>query len=320
MEEKESSWVSLFGKVGANLALGTGALYTLGVAVTAIHLNRFHVFDISLTQVTYLLTGAVCAFYVAIRISVAFIWRNRVRLLDELNEKRGDIEAQLKKLKIFSWLFEKSKLSVEKVLKCAFWIIMVVIIGIAAWGFVITLDLNCIMNENDSTFISLLINRVVLQGLALETLFVGWFYVQSVFKGLDSLRSFWRVILLLLVAADVIFYSFAIQPLVRPGFGGGEVHIVEIVTDSSWVDKLLAMSTDSTSLSNSDKASCCIHELDSLEFYLLHAAPQAYYLTRTYTLDYTNYKKWRFKEIIYHENVFRIKRDLVQVVEVRERY
>ena len=84
-----------------NLAISAATLYALGVIVTAIHLSRFGVFDLTLAKVTYLLAGGVCTFYVVIRLSIAVLLVNFKVFMTTIKDAEKTIHNELKEKIVF---------------------------------------------------------------------------------------------------------------------------------------------------------------------------------------------------------------------------
>ena len=281
-----------------SVALLAGGVYVLGVLVTAIHLSRFAVFDLVLARVTYVFAGAVCAFYLLLRLSLAIAVVDLGVIRKVLSEAQQAIYHSLNQTRVFRLVDRIAGLPVLRWLLRAYTaegvarhVVYLISLGAIALVLVMYLEVFDFSGTGLTIGVAVTFPPVVAFLMLGEVAYVLWCYFLPTFRTTRPLLAFWIVVLSFLVAADVGFYALVFHPLVKPSFGGGNVYRVPLPTAN--LESLKDLLGEPRAREQ------------MMELILLHAAGESYYFTDRYERDYTSD---RFDDIIQHGNILRIDR------------
>ena len=260
-------------------ALAVAVMYTLGVIVTATHLSRFGVFDLELAKVAYLLAGGVCLFYLLVRLGLAVFIIDFKVILTAIAGAEHAIHQNLSDTRPFKLLAAASSWPILKTLIGHFGpqriadqiikLILLVTLGLIVYVYLTLFELSKI----DISWQEAAEIRPFVAGLLfIQLAYIIWLYFFRSFKATKLLRWFWNFAFAFFLIADIGFYSLVLHPLVKSSFGGGNVRPVAVFVGEQ--NQSLRNFLGITAVP------------DSGQFYLLHTAGSAYYLTDTFELDY----------------------------------
>ena len=291
------------GEMQKNATFMAGAFYVLGVLVTSIHISRFAVFDLDLAKLNYALAGAVCFLYLLLKFIIAVLIVDRAFIRRMIVDAQLAVQERLERMVIFrliNWImqwkiirFFVHRFTAESIARqlISLVVVLTAVFIILVYSTIFSSEkINItIHNLNDfgnfPPFIALLFGG--------QIAYILWCYLLPVFKSSRSIFRFWMAALLFLLAADVTFYSLALYPLVKPSFGGGSVYAVTLPQESKGILENFA-------------------KLESNKITLVHVAGEAYYLTESYNIDYTN-SLW---DIIQYKSVIRVDRKEFPIITI----
>lgn len=288
----------------SNPALCAGLLYTLGVFITALHLNRFGISDLDLTRIRYVFAGAVFCYFLLLRVVAAAV------VVDFRIVRRTHLVAtkltvrELRRSFLFKVIDEVSRVRLfGKALfggytseASAAKLINTVSLGsvfilVAGFGLVLAIP------KIDMAW-SLYPPPFLFAGLfGIELAYFIYFTFNRLMRAVPTLAVLWNCVFAILLLLDIWFYSLTIHPLVKPIFGGGVVTTSQIIPKDDASRRLLE-GTGITRVSNGIAS----------PLYILHSTEKSLYLTKEFKLDVFSRNA---ENLISHSRVIQISKDLV---------
>lgn len=297
-----------------NPALAIGVLYVLGILVTAIHLNRFAISDLDLTKVRYIFAGAVCCYFLALRLVITALILDFRIIRSVSDEARHAVHNNLRDTWAFKIIdrvaslrfvgFFLRKLNSEgisnSIIELLSYAALFFIFG--AFYFFLSIPSSPISTSEILRaawrhFPSCLVALFVVQ-LA----YLAYFYFKRAMQSTEQLKNLWKVVFALLLLTDIGVYSFMFHPLVKPVFGGGVVSIVNLMPKDQASLALIKQTTGIKFTVNKSEA-----------VYIVHSSDSAYYLTKQYELNYLSPK---LSDMIIHERIYRVQKELISGYEI----
>jgi uncharacterized Tic20 family protein len=297
-----------------NPALAFGALYILGVLVTAIHLSRFAIYDLDLTKIRYIFAGAVCSFYLVLRMLLTTIIVDFHVIRAVQKEAHEAVYKNLKDVLIFRIVDKISSVPILGSLLFSYTSkgtarSFIRILSFGALFFIFSTFLFFLsIPQSDAPFshnLKAALSKFpfylqILLGVQLAYLL--YFYFKPAFQVTEQLKYLWKFVFVLLLLTDIAVYSIAIHPLVKPVFGGGVVAMVNFIPKDKDAADLL-----------SSGAGIKVDNNRSETVLIVHMSDDAYYITTEYAL---NYLAPSSDEMIRHGKIYRIQKDLVSGYEI----
>lgn len=301
-------------EIKKNPALAVGALYVLGVLVTAVHLSRFAIYDLDLTKVRYIFAGAVFCYFIALRIIItAFILDFRIIISTQDTASKA-IYDNLKDTRVFKLV---DKVATHRYLQKVLWktsseqVASTLIDGLyrAAFIFIFSvffffLSIPKLTITGEQILTAILGNFPFYLGalIAVQIIYLCYFYFKKAMQTTEQLKYIWRAVLVLLLVTDVGVYAFIVHPLLKPVFGGGVVSIVRLIPKDQASSELIKQATGiEFNTGKSDNV------------FIVHTSDSAYYVTKQYDLNYLSPDE---NKMIRHGQVYRIQNELISGYEI----
>jgi hypothetical protein len=288
----------------SNPALLVGALYTIGIFITALHLSRFGISDLDLTRIRYVFAGVVFCYFLVLRLAAAAL------ILDYRLIRKTYLEAteltvrELRRSLIFKVIDEISKVpwiggilfsgytSEEVAAKLIKFVTLgSVFVLVAGFGLIIQMpEPPGVWNLYPPPFL-------VVGLVGIELAYLIYLIFNRPMNSIPRLAGLWNCVLVLLLLVDIWFYALSIHPLVKPIFGGGVVTTSQVIPKDDDSRKIL-------------EGSGVIRVSNGIgsPLYILHSTDKSLYVTKQFRLNVFARSP---KSFISHSRIIQISRDLL---------
>jgi hypothetical protein len=287
--------------------LAVAVLYVLGAVVTAVHLGRLGIREVSAVKVNYLFCGAVCAVYLALRISIALglaeVHRVAAVLRDAADEVLSSLRSRLPErlqggLPALWWKRRGASMLSAQTTMLMGALVMYLAIPLVA---VLTRVVDLRDTGVEFRWLGVPVMATVFL-LLYQGFMVLVFFLRRPLQRTRPMRCFWQLLLAMVLLADVANYALFVHPIIRPAFGGGRATAVRLLLKEA--DLAAAFGDIGAAVQPGLKA------------YLLYETGDALYVTPTHRV---NYSSERISGALEHGAITRIPKDALLAVTIAER-